>query len=145
MSLIVPIEHGSLIEIQQQNPGAGNNFTMSLAGNFRWELISMKFRLVTDANAADRHPDLDIVTVGTNTIIIHTEKIITASITTDIAWLAGFPIHTAAEVTRMTLGFPQSLPLNGGGSISSVITQIQAGDNLTGIIGYFRRWPMQTI
>ncbi len=145
MQLQVPLEHGAIFEQTVANPAAGIDFSIALAGNFRYHLLALKFRLATDVNVANRYPDIGGTTVEGGGIFIHSEAVVVASITVDIQWIADFPVHTAVAANRMSLGFGNAQLYNGGGTINSNIRQIQVGDQLSTIVLRYRRWPMQVV
>lgn len=145
MNQPVPLEHGAIITFSPDDPAAATNFLITLANGFRWTPISVNFRLACDSNVTNRHADLMFNLDATEDLWLHSTVAQTASQTFDISWLAGWPVHGVGAVNRMTIGMPEFLILNGGGSLESSIRQMQAGDQISNISALFRRWPMQTV
>lgn len=110
------------------NPAVATDWTVQAPGEGTWWVTSVVATLVTDANVANRHPDLTL-TDGTNTLWrIPPGALITASLTTVISWVPGLGYASPAIVgNRLVIGTGEIVMVPGW-TIGTTGSTLQAGD-----------------
>lgn len=122
-------------------PAAGAEFTISAPGQGLWRVVSLAFRLVTDANVANRAVSL-VASDGTTTVWRASASAVQAAgVTIDHGVYAG---SSAALLTGSVAVF--ALPSDGllllpGWSLRSVTGNIQAGDQYSAIGALVEEFP----
>jgi hypothetical protein len=125
--------------IEITTPAAGEEVGTNVPNGQYWELLGIRFRLVTDANAADRTVQLQLGNIDAPFVNRTNTATIQANETTRMLWL---PNGTTAVLTANELheiALPMGIFIPAGGSIITVTTNIQAGDQYDEIIVYARR------
>lgn len=111
------------------NPAAGSETSITVPANQIWRVYSWRAQLVTDGTAVNRFVHLRI-TDGSNRLYeTFTTTAHTASLTRDHFAFHGVPTVAAFENTESLMPFPAEVWLREGSVISTVTTNLQAGDN----------------
>lgn len=111
------------------NPSVGVNFTHTVPANTAYKLLAIIYRIVTDANAANRGMRI-LITDGTkNRMILVPSNNVTASLTVDIAVAPG--LQSTLLANRLVHPMPDNLILRAASVISSAVSLIQVGDQLS--------------
>lgn len=141
----VPLEHGELITISVSDPAAATNATFTLPDNFRYKIHCVTFHLTTDANAANRSPNITVHDPAAMQRYLSSEFTIAASLAIRISWMTGLAYQTPDAVSRMTLGLPTDFIVNGATIIATEIGLMQVADQISEFRIFLARWPMQTV
>lgn len=131
---------GSLIRHAVTNPAAGANFSLTLDPVFHAILHAVTFQLVTDANVANRYANIIITPPTAEVLSCATAVAHVASSTVVYTYWEGWPHTGAIAVNRCTLPLPNAFFVPRGSLIGSDIRQIQATDQLSNIVLWFRKW-----
>lgn len=119
---------GVIRTIAMGNPAAGAELSMTVPTNTRWRLLMLNATLASDITVATRQPSL-LFTDGTNilgrVVSVNTG---TATSTVMFTW-TGLGINAAVASVVNSQSIPDFVYLNGGSVISSVTTNLQAGDD----------------
>lgn len=128
--------------VQGANPGAGLTFSLTDTGQFVSRLISVAFLLTTDANVANRFVSVQYDD-GNGLIFIRAGAAVTfpANSTQLFSGWVGGPAGASATGTPVFFSLPNVF-LDPGRKVTIGVTNIQAGDTLTGIILGFERFPL---
>ncbi len=111
------------------DPAANTEISETVPAGRRWKILAVFFRLVTDANAANRIIHL-IFDDGTNTIAdIGSYLTQTASQTRDYDSFPGAGDQSSAADGTARLNFPHEIILEAGSRIRTTTTARQATDN----------------
>lgn len=120
-------------------PAVASGLTITVPGGEVWKVRTVKARLVTDANVANRTLAL---TVGNQAVTIGTfaaQATIAASLTTDVTWMAGaVPTPTAIVAGAILAPLPE-LVLVAGWQLAITIGAVQAADQLSQVVAYIDR------
>lgn len=131
---------GSLIREPVTNPAAGANFTMTLDPVFHVILHAVTFTLLTDANVANRYANIIITPPTAEILTCATTVAHVASTNVVYTYWEGWPHVGAIAVNRATLPLPNAFFIPRGSLVGSDIRQIQAGDQISNIVLWFRKW-----
>lgn len=122
-------------------PAAGANYTLNIPGQFATRLLAVTFRLVCDANAANRVVTVDYLDGAGNTYCSSgAAAVITANQTQDYF---GHVDHGTAEWnTNTPVFFPLAdVILTPGRQMQITVANKQAGDQLSRIFKVWERYP----
>jgi hypothetical protein len=129
---------GALRSITGTTPAVASEISETVPTGARWQLLALHFRLVTDANVANRLPVL-IVDDGAN--ILYRRSTISnhpASATFFYSAGPGGADTTTANNNAVAFNLPVPLDLPAGARIRTSTTAIQAGDQY-GLVQYLVR------
>jgi hypothetical protein len=137
-----PFPSGQLVTHQGTDPAAGANFTLDVPEAKRWHVVSVQFRLVTDANAANR---VCLVTGGDGTNAFCTSNVSdlqTANLTIDYHVSRGLNnltfAPTGALAGKRFSALAHDMWLRGlagaSDNINIQVGNIQVGDQLSLIV-----------
>jgi len=135
--------HGWTRSVAVAQPTVGTNFTVTVPTNAHWRIMSVSFAIVADANVANRILSL-IVDDGTNVLwnaVAGTSQ--TAGQTTVYAVGPGASPRAFAPATgslRQYIELPIGLEVLEGFRIRSGVTNIQVGDQISGIVLGVEEW-----
>jgi len=130
-----------MVSVEIPAPAAGSPAGLGIPGQTRILIVAATFRLVTDANGANRTVHMRF-TDGTNTILeIGSPAVQTASITRDYNFAIGIgsPYVGATDDERV-VPLPSELYLVTGWDTVINVENIQAGDQLSEIFFTYQRW-----
>jgi len=131
---------GCIFPITPAAPAAGANFTTTLDVNFQSLIHAITFRLVTDANAANRYPGISFTYPTGEVFIFMPGTAITASTTANVYLLPGLGTAVSYTANRYCSGLPTDFYVPRGTVVASYIANIQAGDQLSVMSVVLRRW-----
>lgn len=120
------------------SPAAGINWTQTVPANTIWLLLSVNFRLTTDATAVTRGLKIQINDGATLTSIGLAGQSQTASLIRDYIFLHAN--HGNLTVTQIPGNLTQPIFIQPGWTLTSSVENIQATDSLTVITLYVHRW-----
>lgn len=131
---------GALRIITGATPGAGAELSETVPTGARWELISLRFQLVTSAAPGNRNPDL-IFDDGTNGyFLIESGSNFAASGTFQFCYAQGFGGQAQGAVNRIPLPLPVNGRLGAGHRIRTSTIGILAGDQYSILFYEVREW-----
>jgi hypothetical protein len=126
--------------VQQANPGAGVDWTLTVPAGVRWQLQSAFAILTTAVAVANRLPHL-IIDDGANTIFIAAPIVNeTASLAWNNSWGAGAGSIGSVGPNDAQQAIPNDLYLLAGWRVRAVTTNIQAADQWSAISIAVRSW-----
>jgi hypothetical protein len=126
--------------VQQANPGAGADWTLTVPASVRWQLQTVFALLTTSAAAANRLPRL-IIDDGVNIIWQSPAQVNeTASLAWGNNWGAGAGSFAAADPNNVQQALPNDLFLLAGWRVRVLTANIQAGDQWSAISIAVRSW-----
>jgi hypothetical protein len=121
-------------EVTVANPAAGANMSVLPSSSQYWEVHSVSFRLVTDANVANRRVALRLNDVGSVMLgrwVGSTDQ--AASLTRDYVFTYAANIAVESENNILHINMPQDLVVAQTNRLVTSITNIQAGDQISNI------------
>lgn len=122
-------------------PAAGANFSLTTPGRAGWKLLSLTFKLVTDANAANRSVTVD-ADDGNGKLFASNgmQGVVLASTTALFSFQAN---RGTSEANVNNQLFVPLLPVifEGGQKLQINVLNKQAGDQLSNIVAMFERQP----
>lgn len=133
---------GRIIRINGTNPGAGANFSQTVSTGSVWKIHTVKFRMDTDANVANRTPGIEVNISATSTIFLMSEFQQTAS---QIGHYTFYPGAVQSSITAASGQIFRSIPmplleLEEGDGILGFVQNRQAGDTQTEIVFYIEEF-----
>lgn len=141
--LLEPFSYGRGFEEIQYGtqPAAGASFSLTVPGAFDTRLLSITYRLVTDANAANRAVTVDYDD-GNGQLFAREGAglVVTANTTQDFAGNVGRGVAEWAANTIVFHPLAESI-LEGGQKIQINVANIQVGDQLSRIVLKLERFP----
>lgn len=120
---------GLIRYIRGTDPAANVNFSETVPTNARWRLISLLVTLVTDANAANRFMQLTFDNTTSDMYQLPAPEAQIAGLTRLYAYGIGAHLNLSPINTRYSIPLPE-LILRGGDRVNSVVTNMQAGDDI---------------
>ena len=124
----IPDDQGFLTVTGTTDPAANTEITLTIGANRRWLVFGFYYRLVTNANAANRRSHVRI-TDGTNEIFFFQhDQVQAASITRDYSWAPRGGFVGAILQSRTSAHMPVT-PMFQGWTIETITEGIQATDN----------------
>lgn len=133
---------GFLRVISGTNPAAGVEVSETVPTNARWRLISIFNPFVTDATAADRRPEMQLIDdVASAYWISREHDAHTASTNIRYHWAKDYEYFAAASATgiRMHDTLPESI-LSENDSFATTTRNFQAGDDWTAPVYFVEEW-----
>ncbi len=114
---------------------AGTDFSIAVPADEAWIIIALNADFTADANVIDRFVGFYFLNI-TPRRLFRTE--LPTKIVANDVWLleagASMPVITNSTAKFQTTGFPAGIIVPGGGSVNSITTNIQAGDQYTDIV-----------
>lgn len=121
------------------NPDAGANFVTTVPTGEAWEITAIQFQLATSAAAANRTPVL-LINGGAPAPLARTSgTAIVASKTVNINCVPGGTNQVITADALHEIGLPLNIVAFPGWTIETVITNLQAGDQVGNFNIWFRR------
>lgn len=132
---------GKLELITVADPAAGANFSQAVPTGERWKLIYCRFKLVTSATVATRQVRLQVAPdAGSFPIAFLNEETQTASVTNTYNF-SNFGSRISGPNASMTYPLiPANIEIPAAGTIATSINNIQAGDQLSEIRIYIKKF-----
>jgi hypothetical protein len=121
------------------SPAAGANFSLTSPGRPGWKLVAVLFRLVTDANAANRSVTVDYDD-GNGSLFVSNgiQGVVTASTTALFCFTSGRTV-SEANVNNQVFAPLQPAEFMGGQKLQVNVLNKQAGDQLDRVVLVFER------
>lgn len=121
------------------SPTAGANFALTSPGRPGWRLVIVRFRLVTDANAANRSVTVDYDD-GNGTVFWSggLQGVVTANTTADFTFDAERGL-SEANTNNQVFGCLYPYEFMPGQALQINVLNKQAGDQLSRIVAVFER------
>lgn len=130
--------HGRIRSITVTDPAADNEILETVPARRRWRLISIRFKLITDANVANRIVTLTIDDGTNNLLTIPSDTAQTASLTRYYHYhLQPVPQFLIDAIFSLPL---PDLFLAAGFRIQTLTTGLQAGDDFSVIQLLVEEW-----
>ena len=125
------------------SPAAGASAVIPTPGNTRALLATMAFRLITDANVADRTCILERLKTGVNQIIAADMNVQTASFTGFYSAHVGGAMASKTNPLTHAFSLPNSRLFKDGDTLQINILNQQAGDQIGQILltWHVWKWP----
>lgn len=125
----------------QANPAAGTNFIYTLDANIRAQITSVRFTLTTDANVSNRRAQVYGYIAGAIHFLSGASVTQPASTARTYNFQVTVPhLDAGADAAQIYCPLADYLYLMGGNSVRSIVNNIQAGDQISGIVIAFRQW-----
>lgn len=123
------------------NPAAGVQLVQNIASGVIWELISISFLFTADANVADRFISLNLEDTGADIFFKSLlPAAFVASGANQISFGAGYAHPSQGDAHTPTTGsWPVGLFMPGPYRLSIRIANIQAGDQISDVHGFFHQ------
>jgi hypothetical protein len=99
-------------------PGVGNNPTLAVPTNARWELVSILANLTTDATVGSRWPFIFATSGVGGEIVVPSPADQGASETLQFIWAEGMPLAALFRPGVILGGLPSRYPLLSGNTLS---------------------------
>jgi len=119
---------GVLRSITGTDPAAGVEIAETVPTNARWRPLAIQFAFVTDATVANREVSLVVDDGATGFARVPSGTAQTATLTRTYSAFHHAPRNTIAQDGTLNLPLPR-IDLQGGHSLRTVTTNLQAGDN----------------
>lgn len=137
--------NGSFELLSIANPGAGLGFTITLPTNSTYEVQAIRFTLATSAVAGNRIPHIVGRAGGTLSIYGATAGAVSQSASLTRQWMfCNVPLLAALSFTSNYV-VPMPLMILSGGNADDIlafVTAIDAGDQITDVRAYVKRWRL---
>lgn len=138
--LRLPPEFGKVMVAYAVNPAAGTNFTYTLPTPYHYKLDAVRFKIVTDANAANRTLMLHMHEIGLPSIYYSSTSLVAENLTRYVSLWAGLNTIDRQSFSEIVGSLPPQIYLRESCIIESDIKNIQVGDQLSEIQLHFRMW-----
>ena len=123
--------HGMTLALQITQPSAGAEMTFTVPSNRIIHIRSIGFRLVTDANVADRTVTIETVHDGAASLFLPAQNLQEASKTKDYTFMSLVPTGEDANLNLIWGRMPPDLWLVGNDTLETKTTTLQAGDQFS--------------
>lgn len=122
---------GQVTGVITANPAAGANWSAVVPNGQMWRIIAITFSLTTAAAAANRRVHLHFTTTDGPEIETYpsVDQVISTTITYNCAHYGYTPDETNDD--RVLINIPPNILMRAGDEISSHVTNMNVGDNLT--------------
>lgn len=141
MSLRVPAEFGEVVPAVVTTPAAGANFSYILPAGYHYKLDALRFKIITDANVANRSIMLMFYRTGAPVLYYSSTLLVAEGFTRYFSMWAGLNTIDRSSFSQNVCSLPAQIYLSPPEKIESDIKNIQVGDQLSEIVLTFRRWP----
>lgn len=136
--LYLPLKFGRLLITRVANPAVATNFSYGAANALVEELASVSLLLTTDANVANRNTVINILD-ATGTIQRYAGTQVTAANQAQ-TWMFAPGLPNLTAIGTNYVHFSPNIIIPRGGSVDSLVNNLQAGDQLSAIIIVTRVW-----
>lgn len=131
-------ELGSITNSTISNPGTNNEYDNAFDTSRTYLLTSVNVTFTTDANAANRTPQLILVSGNNAQALIPVAAAVTASKVASLTWGLGLE-NNGTDIECQTMPLPNMI-LNGISALATSTPNIQAGDAYTDLSFTYRAW-----
>lgn len=126
-------------------PAAGAEWTQPVSPGAIWEVLAIRARLTTSATVANRTASVVYLDADGNELDrFGPAGVIAASSAATFCWSQGYGATNTQGPNHAPLPTP-ALPLIGGWSVKSLTSNIDATDQLSGLILTVREWTLGRI
>ncbi len=132
--------YGAINFASQSSPAAGANMAISVPAFEIWKIHIVTFRLVTDANVANRRVHLRFIPTLGAIIEALTEVDQPASLTRNYTFAKYGYLPSTNNNTEIIAPLPHELFVTPEGTINTAILNIQAGDQISNIKIMYERF-----
>lgn len=135
-ALTQPYSVGDLpqTKVDGTQPAAGASFTLKLSGDHVRRLVSVVFKLTTDANAANRYCTVEYQGDNGNAFSVNAAAVVVTASTTNQRFAGSADRGTSEWNTGTDVLFPLApIFLHGGDTVKINVGSVQAGDQLSAI------------
>lgn len=124
----------------EANPAAATGFTLQAPENCRSQLLALTFKLVTDANVANRLPTIRHI-IGANPVYL-SHALIPQTASTTTIWVAGYghPLQINIDYGYGYMNLPYYPGIFEGDSLVIAVDNFQAADQISEIAYTWKRW-----
>lgn len=122
------------------NPAAGANFDYVFPAQYRYRLFTVSWRLVADANVANRYIGYRVTGTGYDSLWIWSDSPVTAGQTRDIIFYVGHPGAPSAVLTKIMGPLVNPVVWLGGMHLLSAMQNLQIGDQMSLVQIYLTKW-----
>lgn len=112
-------------------PAPGSEIAETVPTGARWQVVSVRFTLTTDATAANRTVRLRFNTSGTEAFRVPGGAVQTASLAVLYNFAVGVTRMTSSVGGVQNLPLPSDLWLNAASQVQTISENLQAGDDYT--------------
>jgi len=140
MAEMIPEDQGGLVLVHPPDPAVATDLFYQIPARVRWRLISVTMRFTADVNTANRFFNLDILDIANILARFLVREEMIASQVKQITWCACSPTTMDAAHGAAMGGFPENLLLNERRVISTVVENIQAGDQIDNVYIMAEEW-----
>lgn len=140
-----PLLNGFIEHITIADPGSGNNWSHLLVANRVYELIHVKWVLVTDATSINRFIFFEILEGSTLLYRTALDTAVVASTTAQIFGAQGNNGIVTPAAGQYALALPIRATYPGNFIIRSNVLNLQAGDTISAIELVLRTWIAQIV
>lgn len=121
------------------NPAAGAEMIVTVPASTRWGIISDIFALQTSATVANRNVEF-LIDDGVNSYWRVTAPVTVPASTLQIFSVAAFNYPQGIVATDSVLPMPANLRLIAGHRLRTLTTNLQAGDQYSGLVTLVEEW-----
>jgi hypothetical protein len=140
-----PLSNGQPQVVTVADPAAGTNWSYLLPNNYTYQVEYIRYRLATDATAANRVHAISFTDIGNLYLQATPNLAQTASQTIDVTW-SNSPTNSLNATNGLgNLTMPTTPILPGNHTIRSAILNLQATDQISDIDIYLRKWVNQNV
>lgn len=141
----VPLEQGAPFVLRPADPIAGASLPILVPNHLRWEFHYIRFLLANDGNAAVRRVTFRVDDPAGNFITWDTDITLAASLTFLYILVPGAS-NAITTIDGNRFGFfPENILLLPNMTLTILIQNIQAGDQISGILLYGRQWAERSV
>lgn len=131
----IPAGSGSHIVVTSAVPAAGAEIALAIPPRCRWDLHSIYFQLVCDANVANREVVIRIDRQSFGAWWVPSQLLVVANSVTDYYFMAGWGLQPysapPAALVRRCISLPSLITLESTDSIHTVTNLRQVGDQFS--------------
>lgn len=131
---------GLIRSISGTQPSAGAEISETVPTGARWELLTFKTQLVTDANVANRVVLLSLDDGSNVYYRVSANVNHAASSTFQYQFLQGFATPAISQIAAIQAPIPANNRMAGGHRIKTVTASIQVGDQYSALQYLVREW-----
>lgn len=121
--------NGYVTFVEGSDPAAGAEVFEQVPSGRRWQLLTLRVALTTDATAANRRPQLVLTVSGGELIKIPAPAVVAASGSEVFCWGSGVDSAGTVVATAPLAGLPRGVTFGQGDQIGTATASLQSGDN----------------
>lgn len=129
---LVP-DKGEIVSIQVPTPSVGTDISFTVAANQILHVLSITFKLVTDATAGDRRATFRATLQGTSLLLFIASVVQAASLTREYSFNTIGEILDTTDDIQIFSHLPFNLWLSGGDTLVTQSPNLNAGDQFSNV------------